>query len=48
METKILGNDYLKLHANGEITPQNAVVTGYCNEKPRDLFQRREIIVMLH
>jgi len=48
METKILGNDYLQLHANWEIKLQDAALTGYCNEKPRDLFERREIIVMLH
>jgi hypothetical protein len=48
METKILANDYLQLHANGEMKLQDAAVTGYCNEKPIDLFERREIIVMLH
>jgi hypothetical protein len=48
METKIRENDYLKLRANGETKPQNAAVTAYCNEKPRDLFDRRRIIVMLH
>jgi hypothetical protein len=47
-EDKNTGKRYLKLHANWEIKSQNAAVTGYCNEKSRDLFARREFIVMLH
>jgi hypothetical protein len=42
METEILGSEYLKLHGNGEIKPQNAAVTGYCNEKPWYLFEKRK------